>query len=63
VLPEFVELCSVSKFVVGETITEFLDDLTRRFTQGLSGTVARGGSGKTKEVSKAPVPRSKSAWV
>ena len=37
---EFGEMCSVSKFVVGESFTEFLDDLTEKFTRRMSAGTA-----------------------
>ena len=59
-------MCATSKFVVGETITQFLDDLTSKFTQSMT----KGAKGprrvrvdKTDKSPRAGVARSKSAWT
>ncbi len=60
---EFEEACATSKFVVGETFTEFLDELTRKFTEGLSGTAASRAASKEAPVRAKTSPvRSKSMW-
>jgi hypothetical protein len=69
-------MCATSKFVTGETITEFLDDLTSKFTQSMTkgakgkakaaaGVGAGAGAGAGAGSGKSPMApaRAKSAWT